>query len=184
MAANDLTTLVNLKQWLNITTTTDDTLLTRLITAASSFIESYVCRDIASKSYTETRDGKGTRSLSFGDFPVTSVSFLSINGIAIVPSPSPGKPGYVFSPTQLSLIGHRFHYGFQNISFSYVAGYTTIPLDIEQAAIELCSIRYRDRDRIGQVSKTIAGEVVAFSQKDMPADVMTLLQAYKKVALG
>ncbi len=42
MAAGDLTTIDNVKAWLSppLTTTNDDTLLTRLVTAASQFIQS------------------------------------------------------------------------------------------------------------------------------------------------
>ena len=54
---------------------------------------------------------------------------------------------------------------------TYTAGYAATPPEIAQACIELVCLRYKERDRIGQVSKNLAGEVVAFSQKDMPADV-------------
>ena len=181
MTINDLTTLDNVKSWLGLTTTTDDALLTRLISASSGFIQSILNRMLASQAYTEIRDGKGTRSLSLANYPVTAVATLTIDGITIPPAPAVNQAGYVFSSGQIMLYGYCFTRGFQNIAISYTAGYSTIPYEIEQACIELCVLRYKERDRIGQVSKSIAGEVVSFTQKDMPADVMTLLQQYKRV---
>lgn len=59
--------------------------------------------------------------------------------------------------------------------------YSYLPLDIEQACIELVALRYQERQRIGQVSKSLAGEVVAFSQKDMQEDVAAALAPYRRV---
>ena len=63
----DLTTLANTKQWLGISSDTDDDLLTRLITAASFFIETYLGRRLGSQDYAEVRDGTGGRVLNFRD---------------------------------------------------------------------------------------------------------------------
>jgi hypothetical protein len=182
MAAGDLTTLANVKSWLSppLTTTSDDALLTRLVTAASQFIQTWLNRQIASASYAETRDGNGGRMLVFANAPVTAVASLTIDGIAVGAAPNPFAPGYVFSTSTLYLQGFRFIRGFQNIVLSYTAGFAATPPEIEQACIELVALRYRERDRIGQVSKTLAGEVVAFTQKDMPADVATILAQYQR----
>lgn len=183
MAANDLTTLANVKQYLNITTTTDDALFTRLITAASTFIQSWLSSYVLQQSYTETRNGKDTHILNFANFPVTAVASVTIDGFAVPPSPGVNQAGYVFDQNQLYLYDHKFRRGIQNVTFSYIAGYVTVPLDIEQACIELVSLRYSEKNRIGQVSKSIGGEVVAFTQKDMAASTQTALQPYRRVAL-
>jgi hypothetical protein len=182
MAAGDLTTLENVKGWLSppLTSTGDDALLTRLITAASQFIETWLNRAVATQSYAETRDGDGGRRLVFAHTPVTAIASLTIDGIAIPPAPDAASPGFVFSPTVLYLQGWRFTPGYQNVVASYTAGYDATPPEIEQACIELVVLRYKERDRIGQVSKNLAGEVVAFAQKDMPADVQTLIDQYRR----
>jgi hypothetical protein len=182
MAAGDLTTLDNVKGWLSppLTTTGDDALLTRLITAASQFIQTWLNRAIASETYSETRDGDGGQKLVFANAPVSAVASLTIDGEAIPLAPSAHWRGYVFSPTVLYLQGRRFTPGFQNVAVSYTAGYDSTPPEIEQACIELVALRYKERDRIGQVSKNLAGEIVAFSQKDMPADVQTLIDQYRR----
>jgi hypothetical protein len=59
--------------------------------------------------------------------------------------------------------------------------YSYAPRDLEQAVIELLGLRYREKDRIGHVSKAIGQETVAFSLKDMPDSVKTILNEYRKV---
>jgi len=182
MAAGDLTTLGNVKGWLSppLTSTGDDILLTRLVTAASQFIQTWLNRAIAAQSYVETRDGDGGQRLVLGNAPVISVASLTIDGLPVPPAPDSVSRGYVFSPTLLYLQGWMFTPGFQNIVVSYVAGYAATPPELEQACIELVALRYKERDRIGQVSKNLAGDVVAFAQKDMPADVQTVLNQYRR----
>jgi hypothetical protein len=182
MAAGDLTTLDNVKGWLSppLTSTGDDALLTRLITAASEFIQTWLNRAIAAQAYTERRDGEGGQRLAFANTPVSAVASLVIDGVAVAPTPDASTPGFVFSPTLLYLQGWRFNPGYQNVVVSYTAGYATTPPEIEQACIELIVLRYKERDRIGQVSKNLAGEIVAFAQKDMPPDVQTLIDQYRR----
>jgi hypothetical protein len=64
---------------------------------------------------------------------------------------------------------------------AYTAGYADVPPDLEQACLELASMRFKERDRIGHSSAVMAGQQVNFIIKDMPADVATILQQYRKV---
>jgi Phage gp6-like head-tail connector protein len=178
---SDLTTLANLKSWLNVTTTADDVLLQRLITAVSGFIATWLDRPVAEARYEEMRDGSGGRCLVFAVSPVSSVASVSIGGRPVPPSLGGGLPGYLFSSTRLALLGYRFSKGCGNVFLSYTAGYADIPPDIEQAAIELAAARYRERDRIGLVTKGLAGDSTQFVLRDMPPDVATLLSQYRKV---
>jgi hypothetical protein len=79
--------------------------------------------------------------------------------------------------------GYYFVRGTQNVIVSYTAGYSTTPPEIAQACIELVALRYRERTRVGEVSKALGGgETVSYSQKDMSAAVLTLLQQYRVVS--
>ena len=177
----DLTTLADLKSWLTITSTTDDAMLARLITAASKYIQSWLNRTIASATYNETRDGNGGTRLFLGNYPVTAVASLSIDGITIPASPGPGQPGYVFNQYAISVRGYTFTDDYNNVVISYTAGFASVPQELAQACIDLIALRYRERDRIGLVSKGLAGETTTFSIKDMPSSVMTILNNYKRV---
>jgi hypothetical protein len=187
MALGDLTTLATLKQWLpgaggSLQSVADDALLTRLITAASQFIQTYVAFEFALLPYTELRDGGGGQKLAFAAVPVAAVSSVIIDGAAIPLSSGPLAPGYAFSSTMLYLRGaYCFTPGFQNIALAYTAGYATTPPEIEQACIALVALRYRERDRVGLASKTLAGETVSYTAKDMPPDVESILDQYRRI---
>jgi hypothetical protein len=189
MAFGDLTTLADVKAWLqtgqDAFPDTDDTLLARLITAASQFVQSWLDRHIAPSDWQEVRDGTGGQRLAFANIPVTAVLSLSIDGLGIPPSPTDGGygAGYVFSPTELALRGYVFTRRAQNVLVTYTAGYPVTPPDIAQAVIELVSQRYRERTRIGEVSRALGGgETVTYSQQDMSDDVKLLLSQYRALA--
>ena len=189
MAFGDLATLGDVKAWLQTGQSsfpaTDDALLTRLITAASQFVQTWLGRQIAPSDWQEVRDGTGGHRLAFANFPVTAVLSLSIDGVAIPPAPADGgfDAGYVFTATELALRGYVFTRRAQNVILSYTAGYPATPPDVAQACIELVCQRYRERTRIGETSRAVSGgEIVTFSQQDMSADVKVLLAQYRVVA--
>ncbi len=192
MTYGDLTTLADVKAWLQTGQSTfpptDDALLSRLITAASQYIQTWLQRQIIQCDYLEIRDGTGGQQLQFGCFPVSRVLSLSIDGIAIPPAPSPSPnagltAGYTYSPTQLALRGYHFTRRTQNVIVTYTAGYPITPPEIAQACIELVALRYRERTRIGEVSRAAGGgETVTYSQRDMSAPIATLLQQYRAVS--
>jgi hypothetical protein len=189
MPYDDLCQLADVTAWLqtgqNPFPSVDDALLTRLITAVSQFIQSWLQRQIAVSDWIEIRDGNGGQRLAFANFPVSAVLSLSIDGIAIPPAPADGGfgAGYVFSPTELALRGYLFTRRAQNVIVSYTAGYATTPPEIAQACIELVCQRYRERTRIGEVSRALVGrESVGFSQADMSEDVKLLLAQYRAEA--
>jgi hypothetical protein len=188
MAFGDLTTLGDVKAWLQTGQAafpdTDDLLLARLITAASQFIQKWLNRHIAAADWYELRDGTGGQLLVFGNFPVTAVLSVSIDGISIPPTGKNGfGSGYSFSPTELALRGYIFTRRQQNVEIVYTAGYTAIPPDIGQACIDLVCLRYRERTRIGEISRSTGGtETVSYSQRDMSEHVKLLLSQYRMVA--
>jgi len=187
VAFGDLTTLADVKAWLQTGQAafppTDDALLTGLVTAASQYIQTWLNRQISFANYLETRDGTGGHRLQFACFPVSTVQSLTIDGCVVPPAASSMAAGYTFSPTQLSVRGYRFSCGAQNVVVAYTAGYSTTPPDVAQACIELVALRYRERTRIGEISRSLGGaETVAYSQKDMSDAIKTLLQQYRLVA--
>src|SRR5207302_1057673 len=188
MAFGDLTALGDVKAWLqtgqNPFPATDDALLQRLISAASEFVQNWLGRQIAAADWLEIRDGTGSQLMAFANIPVTAILSLSIDGLTIPPAPTDGGfgAGYTFTPTELALRGYVFTRRPQNTIVTYTAGYDTTPPDIAQVCIELVARHYRERTRIGEVSKALGGgETVTFSQKDMPDAVKTALVSYRAV---
>src|SRR5882757_9963340 len=133
MAFGDLTTLADVKAWLqtgqNPFPATDDALLTRLIAAASEFIQNWLGRQIAAADWLEMRDGTGGQLLAFANIPVTAILSLSIDGLMIPPASTDGGfgAGYTFTPTELALRGYVFTRRPQNVIVTYTAGYAATP---------------------------------------------------------
>jgi len=204
VAFGDLTTLGDVKSWLqtgqNAFPATDDALLTRLITAASQFIQTWLSRQIASQDWIETRDGLGNAfgpsemRYQFAAFPVTAVNRVVVDGVvipAIPPLTQSGsvvvgtfaaQPGYLFTPAQLVIRGYTVPRKAACVTLQYTAGYSVPPADLAQACIELVALRYRERSHIGEVTKAIGGgQTVSYSQKDMSDGIKTLIQQYRRV---
>jgi len=178
---SDMTTLANVKQYLGVTASDDDALLSRLITAVSEGFESCLNRVISSAPYTEFRDGNGKGVMMFANMPATAVSSVKIDGLAIPAAPDFTGYGFRFDESLLMLNGAVFDKGRRNIEIAYTAGYVTTPKDLEQACIEVVALRFKERDRIGHQSKSIGGETVTFITAEAPKSVLATLGWYKKV---
>lgn len=180
----NLTTLTNIKQWLNLTLETSDALLTRLVAAASAFIQGPegIGYQVDAQNYALVLDGHGGDVLALGGKPpLTAVVSLTIDGVAIPPAALITDSGYRFSPSSVWVQGYVFTRGRGNIELACTRGWAATPADLEQAALELMSVRFKERDHIGQESASMQGQNITFSTRDMPASVKTVLQAYKKV---
>lgn len=107
-----------------------DALLARLITAVSTYIQTWLNRTIRNLPYTETRSGLGMPTMMLGHSPVTSVSSLTIDGqtvparaALVLPQTAASWSGYVFDEVRLMLSGWCFSRGFNNVTVSYAAGF-------------------------------------------------------------
>lgn len=178
-----LTTLAKLKQYGGIEEFEADTLLLRMIDAASEFIESYCSRKFANEARTEVRDGTGTRKMAMRHYPITAVASVKINGLAVPARTSPLASGYTFDDYTIRLTGLEFDEGVDNVEITYTAGVTTVPAAVEQACCEMVMLRYKARDRIGVSSKSLAGETISFRSDDAPGYVLRSLDQYAMVGL-
>lgn len=188
MAANaiDLCTVADVKAWLGIPTgtTTSDDLLQTLITAASAFINTWTERgDMKAAPRIETRRGNGHDRMMASFWPITAVSKVLIDGREIPAATGYTDPGYVFEDTSISLRGSVFCKGVQNIRLEYTAGYSPIPYDLQQACVEMVGQRFKSKDTTGAgiSAKSLAGETISFSQKDMTNAVKAVLLEYRAV---
>lgn len=182
--AGNLTTLLDLKGYLNVANDGDDWILQRLLTSASSFVQQWLnWASIVSASWTETRSGQGGNQMMMKNPFITAVTSLTIDGVAIPASTGPTKNGYTFDDRSIYLRGYCFTRGNpMNVAIQYTAGLVAVPPDIAQACIDLIGKKYRQRSRIDMTSETIGGQqTVAFSTKDMDANTQTVLNNYRNV---
>ncbi len=172
----DFCTVGQVKAWLKINSATDDELLQMLITQTTEYIRSLMSRDLDSRDYVETRDGNGANTLMVANWPVTAVAAVVVAGTTIP------ETEYMFDALTITLLNGRiFTRGRKNINIIYTAGYDTLPADLQRCCMEMVGKKYRERDRIGINSKTLAGEIVSYSQSDLTSEVKSVLRQYQRV---
>lgn len=157
MAFGDLCTLNDLYGWIvPPPPAVDDPILERLIAAASDFIYQYLHRFIPLAQYTEVINGHGGPTIVLANRPVVQITGLTVGINPITQSANNGI-GYLFTPTAVTLHGYAFTRGQQNVTITYVSGYTDIPAAITQACIELVTLRYKERGREGVAQESVVG---------------------------
>jgi hypothetical protein len=166
----------------------DDVTLQSLISNASLQVLQYIERPHILSSVlgplTENYDGNDSDRLLPRNFPIISVSSVSIDGVSIQAATTPTTAGYLWDGRRILLRGFRFCRGVQNVQLSYSAGYPSVPLDLKQAAIEAFALTYRQRVRIGEKSNSMSGQVtIAFDMSDVPPRSLAVFSQYRRLAL-
>ena len=186
MAAGDLTTADKVRDYLGLGTVEADAKLAALVTSSSA----WVCQQLGgvpvlSATHTaELYDGDGTQALALRYGPVISVSSLLVNGEAVPARATVDGTGYTIDRGTLRLWGYWLTRGTQNVSVTYVAGYATVPADLEQAVIEHVALRYRDADRQGLTSASGGGDAVAFNPSAALAYINGVLDTYRTLVIA
>lgn len=171
----DLTTVASLKAWLGITATTADDQLQRLVTAVSVGVAGFLGRDLHSQERTEAYDGTGSDLLLLRQAPATAVARVLVDGQELPAS------AYRMTPLSLVRLGSWWPVGWDNVQVTYTAGYTDVPPDVEQAVLEICGYRWREKDRIGLASKGFGQETTTFHLTDLPESARSVLLSYRRV---
>src|SRR4051812_20552278 len=124
--ATALASLADVKTWLNVTTSTDDALLTRLIAQASRAIYGYLSvNTLFLQSYTDAYDGVNNVRQYLNVWPVLSVSSVNVSGVSIIAAPAQPAIGAGYRaetyngippgrPQAVDLYGYSFQKGRQN----------------------------------------------------------------------
>ncbi|MEI7443268.1 MAG: head-tail connector protein [Burkholderiales bacterium] len=173
--------LSDVKSFMAITGTQDDPLLTSLIQAASNAMETVMNRTVAAASYTDLVDGNGKAGMMLSNWPVISVTSVTIDGTSVPASTGYGASGYAQDENVVFLRNRVFTKGARNVSIVYQAGWATVPDDLKQACVETVALKYRQKEYAGYRSKSLAGETVSFDKGDFPDSVERILNNYKKV---
>ena len=163
---------------------TDDVILGRLINQTSQYIKGKVQRELTLNTYSEYYSTEsGQNRVCLNEYPVNTVYTVTLDGVAIPESTNLSMAGWTLqSPNLLVFRNMVVASGVNNIYVSYSAGFSSPPVDIEQACIELTAWRYRERDRIGQENKSINGESVSFiTNKSNLPHITDILDDYKRV---
>ena len=179
----DLTTYANVKEYLGLTDDNDEDFIGNLITRASDFIAKYCRRVFQDADYTEYYNGVGNRSICLKQYPVNSVASLHDDlDREYGTDHLIATTDYVIDEDAgiLTLDGYRFGAGLKNIKVVYNAGYATIPANLEQACIELVSMKYNTKESEGIKSEKIGSYSVSYSEAEIPATIKATLTKYIK----
>lgn len=181
--SNALTDLATVKDDLGISKTDYDSILERMINAASQSIEKYLDRVVKEATYTEFQDGRASNKILLKEYPVSSITSLHIDNDGDFDANALIDSGdYSIDSESMLLLRHRtFTKGYQNIKVVYVAGYSTVPSDIEHACIEYVNYLYvrRSDRRVGVKSKSKGGENITFVE-GIPELIAQMLLPYKR----
>ena len=208
--ATDLTELSSIKNELDITNADDDVVLARFIEQASDFIRTYTGRKFERETITETLPGTGFIDLYLSRTPIVSITSVTLNNVLVASdeytiddedvgkvirhddgSPPSAKVWPLSSRpiSGLSQLPQAGSYA-NNISIVYVSGYllpcetgTTLPKDIERAAMELVKLFFKRRkddpsvryEKIGDSAQSI--EV----SNQLPLTISMILDRYVRV---
>jgi hypothetical protein len=206
-------TLVQLKQYANITTTTDDALLTQMLAAAQAEIDAY-CHQPFEALADSTRyfdplvDTQGENySYGFGygyspyaygggrrlylDFPLCAItSVTNGDGSVIAPTdyvtePHNMTPWYALALKQGS--NKQWTYtGSPENSIAIVGKWAysvTADANIQQATLRLATWFYRGRDNALDLDRAVIVGNATIAPSRIPMDVMTLLEPYKRLVI-
>lgn len=179
----ELTTKRALKEYLGIDDDTPEIFVAiRLMKAATDFIEGQlISSDIIQGGYCNRRfkatdytlakySGQGFRDLLIRQYPINSITTIVIGDTTEFPSGSDTLADLGFY-IDADITGNIINTGVwptgdpQNIEITYNAGYSTIPFDLEMAAIGMVALKYNmyknhaegfKSEKIGQYSYTLA----------------------------
>ncbi len=134
-------TATDLKSYLEIIGTGQDTLLGNIATRANSLIQAFLNRNIEAADYTEKHDG-GDNFIIVKNPPINSISSLTDNGTAVSTS------DYVYYSDSgiVKLKNKYFTNLLQGVEISYNGGFSTVPDVIVEATLEIGAIIYKETD--------------------------------------
>lgn len=180
------TTATAVKEYLRISHSNWDALITSLITRMSGFFESQINRTLDAADYTERYDGEEDNGgvLRLKHPPINSVTSLhdDINR-AFGASTLIATADYVWYANEgvIRLDGAEFRVGLQNIQVVYNGGYDTIPDDVVQAVIELVAFKLIQSDTGGVIKQRELADA-KFVYRDgvaVPEDTMLTITKYQ-----
>lgn len=185
--ANALVSLVEAKTFLKISASSEDSVIEDFINRASIWANDYTGRRLKLRSNSDTYDGDGSDLLLLRDYPLSgSLTDLRIDdGTYQGSPPSTTSDDYTLN-SQSGLVklknGVTFVKGFQNITATYTAGYTTPPETVKEAVLLYVGHLYRRQyadQKFGVQSETVGDRTTTYGSDDIIPKAKALLNPYR-----
>lgn len=184
MDATAIITLSDVYEFLSVAGSDDDTLIQNLIDRKTNEFENHCQLDsFYIDDYVEYYDGDCTPYLFVKNFPINSITEIASDADWVWGSDTviTSSDYRVVEKNHIVYKESYFNEGLQNIKASYNAGYSIIPLDIQEALIEEVTRIYHRRKEIDVFIKTIQDG----SQHRLPSGLMPgtkiILGKYKRL---
>ncbi|HZV12295.1 MAG TPA: hypothetical protein VFA55_03705 [Candidatus Kapabacteria bacterium] len=155
-----------LKSYLNITSTTYDTVIDELQSFVDGRIADMCNQSILQTTATYTFNGNGMVMKVLPNFPVTALSSLSIRSSLTNGWVSVGTLGTDYELTDDNRVYYPagFVGGIRNYQAVYTYGYVTAPESVQQVALEMCDIIYKNSDIKGNPESRLGRGNISFSE--------------------
>ena len=180
--------LTYLKNYLGITVTGDDNLLTNLLTRAEGIIDAFTGRHFEAVTATNYFDNSfvSGQDLNLYGYDLLSITKLT-NGdaVEIVAADYRLFPRNDNPKWKIRLDSGKswsFSSDDSEVSIAGTGGYATVaPADIQHATIRLAAFLYRQKDTSADVDRPmITGDGVTIMPSGLPSDVQKMLERYKR----
>lgn len=183
-----MTTLAEVKEFLQITEADWDTILSKLISRVSAAFDSYCRRPLKARDIDVVLDGNGLPWIWLPTYPINSISNLWVSKKAEWTSDNlVAATDYIVQEQigRLSLKPDSDIFLFPDVRNSvriqFNGGYSTVPADLEQACIEEVARRFLFiSDKIlGRITETGAAGSVSYETGPFLRTVQSVLTLYR-----
>jgi len=172
---NDLVTLDQAKNYIGLepSNTDDDITIQFLITGFSQYVlnRTGISSFTQTQTYNEIYDGNNNQRIFVLNPPIVALNTVTIGSYSVPLSTSlvtagvyveqsgrsiafRNSPGVLMPP--YSIYPYAFTKGQGNIQINYIGGYTSVPYDLGECAMEAVSLAYVRKDWIGLESKALS----------------------------
>lgn len=199
MAAKNLVTLEEFKEYKSINSTEQDDLLTSIITRVSQFVKTYCGKsfiDYVTTDKTEYFDGVGVDAVFLDEQPLLSITSVEVSndGGATYETPLVVYTDY-FANYDISMLTSTYGsftttstipQGVSNRSLrvKYRGGYKALPADIRQAVLDLVEFYRANEYTPRQSFQSFQTENLGFragSSTGLPSHIRRILDMYREL---
>lgn len=189
-----LATVANVKEYLDISSSDDDTLFGNLLDRVTDAIQSHCNRTFAQTTHTEYHDGRGASQVVLKHRPIVSVTSVHddldrdfaasslISASDYITRDDEGIIEWLSSNSTFPSTAAYFYDGQLNVKVIYVAGYANIPDDVIQAACMMTALLYHrgKQGADGIASENQAGAYnVVYVKGVMTPEIKQLLAKFR-----
>lgn len=184
-----LVALADVKDYLKVTDTSQDTILTYFINEVSRFINTYCGRQLVQKSYTEYYDGDGTDELLLKHYPIITLTSVYDDSLRTWAAATQVPAADILTYKDEGRIRvwnntGSFSKGKANIRVIYDAGYAaaSVPYDLQLAAKRLIAGQWmRQQHKQHDILTTsVRDQTTTFQITDLPPIVKAVLSEYRR----